>query len=231
MKKKRLQNSISIILNVAIVLFTVYAISVFFTSDKYDALFTSKATWMRYFTNLSNIFVAIASLVTLIFNCKMAYKDKFFLPKWVMVLKFSATVSVTLTLMTVVCFLAPVTTTMGMSYFQLFKDNNFFLHFFTPVLAIISVIFFERTKDFKFKYCLFGILPTVLYSIAYIYEVVFVGKDNGGWPDFYHFTFGGNFKLVPIVGLAMYAVTFAFCAIIWKFNSIRTKKVLERKGK
>lgn len=231
MKKKRLHNSMSIILNVSIVLFTVYAISVYFTNDSFDTLMAGKTTWLRYFTNLSNILVAIASLVTLIFNCKMAYKDKFFLPKWVMVLKFSATVSVTLTLMTVVCFLAPITTKMGLSYFHLFEGNYFFLHFFTPVLAIISVIFFERTKDFKFKYCLFGILPTVLYSIAYIYQVVFVGKDNGGWPDFYHFTFGGNFKLVPIVGLAMYAVTFAFCAIIWKFNSIRTKKVLERKGK
>lgn len=232
MKKKRLQNTLSIIINVSIVLFTIYSISFYFTNyENFDTLLVSKTNCFRYFTNLSNIFVAAASFITLIFNCKNAVKDKYFLPSWVMTLKFSATVSVMVTFLTVVFFLAPITVTRGLSYFHLFEKNYFFLHFFTPLIAIISVVFFERAKDFKFRYCAFGVLPTVLYSFLYFYEVVLVGKDNGGWPDFYSFTFGGNMKIVPISAVAMYALTFAFCAMLWKFNQLRTRKTLERKNK
>lgn len=232
MKKKRLYNCLSIIINLSIVLFTVYSITYYFiNSNSSDAMFVSKSTCFRYFTNLSNILVAAASLITLIFNCKNAVKDKYFLPEWVMTLKFAATVSVMLTLITVVVFLSPMMVTKGRSYFILFKNHLFFLHFFTPLIAIISVIFFERAKNFKFRYCLFGILPTVLYSFLYFYMVVIVGRKNGGWPDFYGFTFGGNMKIVPLTALVMYGATFGFCALLWKLNQIRSKKLLERKGK
>lgn len=232
MKKKRLYNALSIILNLSIVLFTIYSISFYFTNyEEFDVLLVGKSNCFRYFTNLSNIFAAAASLIVLIFSVKNTVKDKYFLPEWVMTLKFSSAVALALTFITVTVFLAPITVTRGLSYFHLFEKNYFFLHFLTPVLAIISVIFFERAKNFKFRYCVFGILPTVLYSFLYFYMVVILGKDNGGWPDFYSFTFGGNMKIIPLTGLVIYAATFGFCALLWKLNSIKTKKVLERKGK
>lgn len=232
MKKKRLHNALSIILNVSIILFTIYAISYYFTSGNVsDALNVDRTTCFRYFTNLSNIFVALTSIVVLVFNIRCTVKDKYFMPEWIMALKFSATVSVTVTFITVVVFLAPAFASKGSGYFYLFKGSMFFLHFFTPLLAIISVIFFERARDFKFRYCLFGILPTVVYSILYFYEVVIVGVKNGGWPDFYGFTFGGNLKMIPASVIVMYAATFGFCALLWKLNQIKSKKIIERKSK
>lgn len=232
MKKKRLYNTLSIIINLSIVLFTVYSITFYYTNyDQFDILLVSRSNCFRYFTNLSNIFVAITALITLIFDCRNAVKDKYLLPEWVMTLKLSATVSVMLTFLTVVFYLAPITVTRGLSYFHLFEYNYFFLHFFTPLIAIISVVFFERAKNFKFRYCVFGVVPMILYSFLYFYEVVILGPENGGWPDFYSFTFKGNMKMLPIVGLVIYASTFGFCALLWKLNQIRTKKVLDRKNK
>lgn len=232
MKKKRLYNTLAIIINVSIILFTIYSISYYFINYKeFDILLVGKSNCFRYFTNLSNILLAVSCFVALIFECKNAVKDKYFLPEWVMVLKFTATVSTTLTFITVVVFLAPITVTRGLSYFHLFEKNYFFLHFFSPFLAIIAFIFFERAKNFKFAYCVFGLIPTVAYSFVYFYMVVILGRDNGGWPDFYSFTMGGDIKLAPVAGLVIYAATFGFCALLWKLNQIRTKKVLDRSGK
>lgn len=232
MRKKRLHNTLSIIINVSIILITIYSISFYYINwDYFDPLLVSRSNCFRYFTNLSNIFLAVTSLITLIFSCRNAVRDKYFLPEWVMTLKFSATVAVMLTCLTVVCFLAPITVTRGLSYFHLFEYNYFFLHFFTPFIAIISCVFLERAKNFKFRYCIFGIVPMALYSFLYYYEVIILGPDNGGWPDFYSFTFGGNMKIVYLSGLAMYSVTFGFCALLWKLQQIRSKKVLEKKNK
>lgn len=232
MRKKRLHNTLSIIINVSIVLFTIYSISFYYTNyDNFDLLLVSRSNCFRYFTNLSNIFVAVTSLITLIFNCRNAVNDKYFLPEWVMTLKFSATVSVMLTFLTVVFFLAPITVTRGLSYFHLFEYNYFFLHFLTPFIAIISVVFFERAKNFKFRYCAFGVIPMMLYSFLYYYEVIILSPTNGGWPDFYSFTFGGNMKIVYVSGLVIYGATFGFCALLWKLQQIRSKKVLEKKNK
>ncbi len=232
MKKKRLHNTLSIIINLSIVLFTIYSITFYYTNyEQFDILLVSKSNCFRYFTNLSNIFAAATALIALIFECKNAVRDKYFLPGWVMTLKFSATVSLMLTFLTVVFFLAPITVTRGLSYFHLFEYNYFFLHFLTPVIAIISVIFFERAKNFKFRYCVFGVVPMILYSFLYFYEVVILGTENGGWPDFYSFTLGGNIKMMPVVGIVIYAATFGFCALLWKLNQLRTKRALEKKNK
>lgn len=232
MRKKRLHNTLSIIINVSIILFTIYSISFYYTNyENFDVLLVSRSNCFRYFTNLSNIFVAITSLITLIFDCKNAVRDKYFLPEWVMTVKFSATVSVMLTFLTVVFFLAPITVTRGLSYFHLFEYNYFFLHFLTPVIAIISVVFFERSKNFKFRYCIFGVIPMVLYSFLYFYEVIYLGTEKGGWPDFYSFTFGGNMKIVYVSGIVIYSATFGFCALLWKLQQIRNKKLLEKKNK
>ena len=61
--------------------------------------------------------------------------------------------------------------------------------------------------------------------------VVILGRDNGGWPDFYSFTMGGDMKLAPVAGLVIYGATFGFCALLWKLNQIKTKKVLDRSSK
>ncbi|MBQ7164823.1 MAG: hypothetical protein IJR61_05790 [Clostridia bacterium] len=214
MKKLRAENAAAIIVNVLIIVFTVNAISYNFRDDIiWEVTYLDFKRWkcLRYFTNLSNIYAAVAACVVLVFNFKNAVKDEFSLPKSVIYLKFSATAAVAVTFLTVVLFLGPTVAASGNGYFTLFKQNNFFLHFLVPVLSILSFVFLDRGEKTPLKSTIFGLLPTVAYSVVYVVMVVFIGGENG-WPDFYGFTFGGRMWAVPLSVIGMYAATFGISA-------------------
>ena len=110
-------------------------------------------------------------------------------------------------------------------YFDFFANGTFFLHFFTPVIAIYSVIWLEESKEkVTKKSAWLGLIPTVVYSILYCYEVVIVGFKNGGWPDFYGFTFGGNYKMVPVSALGMYLATYLIARVELYMASKKERK-------
>ena len=218
MYKKRIFNLISLMINFAIVLVTISSISYAFRPDivTENALLNYKGfASLKFFTNLSNLYVALTAFVMLVFNVKNAIDDTYKFPKFAVILKFSGTVAVTVTFLTVALFLSPLVMQSGKSYFVLFEGNSFLLHFLTPVLAIISSLFFEGYKDLKFKYTLTGMLPTVIYSIPYTIMVVIVGEENGGWADFYGFTLGGKMYAVPFVMLIMYSVSYLLGVLEW----------------
>ena len=128
--------------------------------------------------------------------------------------------------MTVVVFLSPVVEVMGYGYFSLFRNENFFLHFLSPVLAIVSFVCFERIENFKFTETLYGVIPTVLYSFLYLPMVVFVGEENGGWPDFYMLTLGGRMWVIPISFIVMYGATFGFAVAERALQKAVAKKLI-----
>ena len=216
------KNAFSLILNIAIVGFTAYAISLYFTTGGSANMQDFGWSCLRYFTNLSNIFVAFASLLMIPFNLRNIRTRRNYFPRAIYVIKFVATVSVTVTFLTVVFFLAPMAVASSshggdinwMAFFWFFQDGAFFLHFLTPVLAIISAIFLERSHGkITKKIAWLGLLPTVLYSGVYAYEVAYLGEAHGGWPDFYGFTFGGNLKYAACSIVAMYLFTYIISRI------------------
>ncbi len=231
--KEKTKNIVSLVLNVIIIVSTVYAISAFFTGRAgLGNMQASGSECFRYFTNLSNIFAAVSSCVMLVFNFINIGKGTNLFPKWAMLLKFTSAAAVSVTFVTVVFFLAPLFMTFGFSYWDLFTGSCFYLHFTTPVLAAVSVMFFERCENFTKKNALLGLVPTVLYSIVYVIMVVIIGRENGGWPDFYGFTFGGRIQLVPVSLVAMYALTllisFALRKIQQKVNAgKKAERILE----
>lgn len=224
MKKKSI---ISLVLNAAIVIFTFFAIGKFFVSSGDANMQLSGWKCMQYFTNLSNVLVALTALCVIPAQLKNLKTGEENLPKAVFLFKFVGTVSVTVTFLTCVFFLGPTSVISGAAmgqgiqlsrYFAFFRGNTFFLHFFIPLLSVISVVFFERTENFTKKQALLGLLPTVVYSAVYFYEVVLVGWQNGGWFDFYGFTFGGNIKMAPVSALMMYAATLVIALAERKLN-------------
>ena len=224
MNAKRLPNLLSMIANLSVVYFNAQSVIYNFRTDIYrsDRL---TAGWgsMRYFTVLSNIFVAIACAVVLFFNIKNALRDEYEFPVRVIKLKFAATVSVAVTFLTVVFFLAPYSAILGYGYFSMFIYNNFYLHFLSPVLAIVSFIFFERAGELKFSLTFLGFLPTALYSVLYS-TMVLIGEDKGGWPDFYGFTFGGDMISAALSLICMYLAAYLISVAVW----ITRKKFCEK---
>lgn len=231
MKKQRILNIISLIFNICIVLFTIYAISWNFRNDiivEDDWFGFHGFKSLSFFTNLSNIFVAITALILIIYNIKNLINDTNDYPDWALKLKFTATVAVTVTFVTVIVFLTPLVAIYGKNVWALYNKNNFFLHILTPILAIVSFVLCEKIKNFKLKHTLLGIIPVFLYSILYLTMVVIIGEANGGWPDFYGFTFGGITWAAFISAIVMLGATFGLSVSIFAIQKKIHKKDEEK---
>ncbi len=208
---KKTRNIIDLILNLAIILSTIWAVRLYYTMGP-DALGSVGNTSLKYFTTDSNILVAVAALVMLLYNIVRLFKPEAVIPKWVSVFKYAGTSAVTLTLLTVVFFLGPVFAIQGgiEAYFRMFEGNIFALHLSTPVLAIISLLFFERDNKFELGDCLIACLPSYIYSLVYFTMVVCFKV----WNDWYNFTLGGKDYMIPVALVAMYIATYAISAVL-----------------
>lgn len=158
-------------------------------------------SYFRYFTNLSNLYMGIVSFAITIYLIKNFKKD-FYLPKWLRIVELSGVTSLMLTFFTVLLFLAPTHAMNGNNYFDMYLNDMFFFHFFNPLVAFFIFLVLLKGDKLNYKEALFGMIPMVLYAIFYTIFVL-TGGD-----DFYGFTFGGKFYLLPIVIPVMLLVTY-----------------------
>lgn len=221
---KRVCNVSSLILNITVIIVVAFSVAHNFRTDviREDFGWFSFVGWenLRYYTTLSNVFCALAAGVTLFFNVRNVIEDRFDFPVFVTLLKYSATAAITLTFLTVVLFLSPMIAISGKSYFTLFMGNSFFMHFLTPVLAILCFLLFERAGFLKFRHTFFAVLPPVVYSVVY-FSCVLLFKC---WPDFYNFTLGGTYWAIPLVIFGMYLLTYGIAVLLYFLHKKQFRK-------
>ena len=136
----------------------------------------------RYFTVLSNLFVALTALILLV--CEF----------------FGVLPAVTLTFLVVLLFLWP---SLG-SIQGLWDGPELFMHLVTPLLAVLSFLFYEK-QGLSAWIIPLGLLPVLLYGWLYLDRVV-VTKT---WRDMYGFNKNGRWKLsfiLMLLGAAVIAV-------------------------
>lgn len=149
----------------------------------------------KYFTILSNIFCAICSLVIGIYEILVYKKKKEEIPNIVYLFKYISTLCVTITFLTVMFFLFP---TQGAK--AMFGGTNGFLHILSPILAIVTYLFFEHAvqKEVIYIKALYATIPIVIYAILYLIMVVILEK----WEDFYGFN-RGNMWYLFLIGMTI----------------------------
>ena len=147
-----------------------------------------------FFTMQSNILCAVSALLICIFPDSM--------PVWL--LKYIGTAAVTVTLLTVFLYLAPSMGKGGL--YELLKGSGFFLHFLTPVMALVSFCIFEK-RGMSFAQALLGLLPLVYYGPLYLYKIRWA-PEGKAWKDFYGFNKTGKW---PVSFAAMLLGTFLIC--------------------
>ena len=148
-----------------------------------------------YFTIQSIGFSAIVSAITVVLM--LTGKE---IPQWLMVTRFVATVTVTLTCLTVMVWLGPL-----YGYKMQLSEENLPLHLISPVFALISTCFLENGMKLQIWQMLLGIIPVVLYGALYIYKV----NISKQWKDFYGF----NKVNIAISATIMLILTAAICLI------------------
>ena len=154
---------------------------------------------LRYFTALSNLFCALASLIVAV--CRLCGG----LPAAAALLKFAGTASVTVTLLTVLLFLGP---TLG--YRLMLTGPDFWLHLVCPLLALASYYLWDRPAA-GLAVVLLAVAPVALYGAMYLYRVLFAPEEKR-WPDIYRFNSGGKW---PVALAAMLLGSYAVSVLLW----------------
>lgn len=184
----------SVILNALIVLINIVCVILALKALEPKILF-------RYFTVLSNLLCAAASIAVLIAWTAGA------LPLWVVILKYVGTVAVAVTLVTVFAFLGPVSG----EWKHLLSGADLFWHLICPLLAIVSFCAFDHRVRFGFAWVLLGVLPVVLYGVFYLTRVVLL-PEGKRMEDFYGFNKNGKWYLSVLM---MLTGAFVLSVALW----------------
>ena len=184
-------------LNILIALITLIIVVSFFRKEGQWVPERGKFA-LRFFTTLSNMLCAAACLLTaLAINAGG-------IPEWIWMLKYIGTAAVTVTMLTVLFFLAP---SFGKGALKvLLSGTDLFMHLITPLLALVSFCVFEK-RGMTFCQSLWGMLPVVLYGPVYLYKILFALPEKR-WDDFYGFNKQGKW---PIAFAGMVLGTFLIC--------------------
>ena len=218
MDKKSIK--ISLIINIIITVFTVFAITIMFTGFKFMqgeyVLESTKIGMFKFFTVDSNIFMGVVSLIFAIKEIELLKGKIKEIPISLYIIKLTVTVGVALTFLTVFCYLGPIAET---GLVSLLKNSNLFFHLLTPILAIISFIFFERTDKLKFKYSILGILTSLAYAVFYLINILIHIENGKVSPvyDWYWFVQGGLWQALIVMPI-MLIITYIISLLFWKFN-------------
>ena len=214
------REKLSIIFNCLIFIFTLFATISMIIGFKFmgqlEVLSERNFKSFKYFTVDSNVFAGLISLAYLIYKLTPAGKKQTTLPGAFYILKLAASTGVTLTMMVTVFYLAP---TSNGNFLHYFLNSNFFMHLITPLLCIISFIFFEAAEPQKLIMSVPGIIPMLLYSFFYTPNVL-LHLDNGKVVrayDWYNFLAGGA-QTVWIVVPVLYLITWIFALGLWALN-------------
>ena len=214
------REKISIILNTLIFIFTVFAtismIVGFKFMGQFEVLSERNFKSFKYFTVDSNVFAGLISLAYVIYKFTASGKKSEKLPKAFYILKLAATTGVTLTMMVTVFYLAP---TSNGNFLHYFINSNFFMHLITPLLCIISFIFFEAAEPQKIVMSIPGIIPMLLYSFFYTPNVL-LHLENGKPVkdyDWYNFLAAGAQSVWYVVPM-LYLITWIFALGLWAAN-------------
>jgi len=209
MKKK------SLILNIVIVLLTIFSSIIMFTGIKLThgaepILETTKLGMFKFFTVDSNIFMGLISLLFIIKTLKNKQ-----IKKNMYILKLMSTTSVALTFIVVFLYLGPISKD-GIK--SLLQNSNLFFHLIIPVLSIITFIKYEKT-NLKLKDTIYGTIPTIIYATIYLINIL-IHMENGKVSpiyDWYWFVQNGVKQAIIVLPLIL-LISYIISLILYKLN-------------
>ena len=232
MSKTKILNLCSLILNVILVGLVGYG-TVYLTIATSSLLGT-----LNYFTTLSNLFVGLTAICTIVANVIGLVKDRK-LPKFIFVLDLLAAVNLIVTMLTVIAFLGPVVLqdyNMVLGLTNPMQNPQFFMHLVIPAFAILVFIFTNIREKVKFPWILLSLLGLVAYGgfyvLNYFMKFIQVNMTVRGQefttPDWYFFFEG--FKALGMSEVIGYGVIgglllvgFLFALLFWALNGALNK--------
>ena len=133
-----------------------------------------------FYTEDSNILSACICAMVAVGQLVCIFTGKE-LPRWLHTLKYIATCCLTMTFLTVVFVLGPMYEDGNGWYIMLFTDSMLYHHFLNPVLAILSLVLFERLPRLPLRQVWWALVPTILYGLYDLHGNI-TGTIDGPYP-------------------------------------------------
>ncbi len=189
---------LNIISNSVITILVIVGFIIMWNTKDPNTLSAGKWGSLKFFTVQSNILMAIGCVVSLFYL--IFKKDKY--PLWVIALKISGLISVTITFMTTMLYLAPL-----MGLLAVLKGANLFFHLIVPLIAIAHYCLLEPKIKYPAWFLVFGASPVTIYGIAYLINVV-VHNDFGNAKGADWYMFGAK-GIGPGIGVLLGLIAIA----------------------
>ncbi len=219
MKNSTLRKSLSA--NIILAVLEFFAVSWMMSGTSEGVLSAAGLRVLKYFTVDSNIYLGIASFIMAKEQYSAAKGKKKEVSHFAYLLKLSATAAVSVTMLVTVFFLEP---TIGryFGYLALFAYSNFFLHLFNPLAAIVTWVCFEKNDVLVSKDVFLAMIPTLLYVVYYVAEVLTHTANGVIMPgyDWYGF-FVLGLKSVAIVLPIFVLFAYLVCLVLYKAGKNR----------
>lgn len=118
-----------------------------------------------YFTNLSNVFVDVVLLLFLVIDVILLFSkgERVYKRNWQYIIKYMATISITLTFLIYLTILAPTSAEGFVNAYLQNGAGSLCLHFVTPVLAILDFILFDYRYQSNRFHAVFAVIPPLVY--------------------------------------------------------------------
>ena len=216
MKRDNFKNAC--IANIIVFLLEFFSISWMMSGISSGILSVAGLRALKFFTVDSNIYLGIASLIAAVAYYRAIKEKQEDIPSVIYLLKLSATSAVSVTMLVTIFFLEP---TMGRlyGYLILFAYSNLFLHLINPLAAIFTWIAYERNNALSLKSVFLAMIPTVLYVIYYVVEVITHTRNGIIMPgyDWYGF-FALGLKSTIIILPLFLLFTFLVCFVLYRLG-------------
>lgn len=119
-----------------------------------------------YFTTLSNIFISIVLLLFLIKDiCNLFLDKEIKFKNYLYVIKFLATISITLTFFVFLTILAPVIEGGIINSYLQNGAGSLCVHFITPLLAVIDFLLFDSEYKSSKYHTIYAVIPPLVYVL------------------------------------------------------------------
>lgn len=122
----------------------------------------TEAPFLFTFTGLSNLFMGMVGLIC--FITRLIQKEAK-LPHWVFAMKMCSTALISITFLITAAYLAP---SVGGEWWRLYINASLFNHLLTPVVAIVSFLFFEPKSGLPYRVCFLSLIPMACYGAFYL---------------------------------------------------------------
>lgn len=171
----------------------------------------------KYFTIDSNVLLMLAAAAYALADIRVICGRTKDVSEAMYIVKLVATVSVSVTMLVTVFFLAPL---FAGGFWSLFMGSNLYFHLLVPLTAILTLILTEKRPAVAREKVIYCLIPTAVYALYYALNL-FAHAENGKVDkiyDWYGFVQRG-LDTWPLPVIVMLTVTLLAGVGLWKLSA------------